>query len=377
MEPMNCTVDYDGSKAHLYVGTHMQTVDHFRAAEILGLAPDKVELTTTFLGGSFGRRANPSSDFVTEAAHVAKAVKKPVQVLWTREDDMRGGQYRPLVHHAVKVGVDKAGKIVAWRHTIVATSIIAGTQFEPMMMKDGIDPTSVEGVADSPYAIPNLHVELHSPKLPVPVQWWRSVGHSHSAYVMETMIDEVAAATKQDPLALRLELLKKHPRQVAVLKTLKDKAGWTKPLAEGMARGISIHESFGSVVGHVAEVSVDNGQPRIHRIVSAVHCGRVVNPGGATAQVESGIVYGLSAALYGAITLKDGRPEQGNFDTYRVLSAAETPKIEVHFVPSDAPPTGLGEPGLPPTAPAVANALAKLTGKRVRALPLVGRGASA
>lgn len=369
MEPLNCTVDYDGERCHIYTGTHMQTMDHGTAAKVLGLDPSKVELTTTLLGGSFGRRANPNSDFVMEAVHVAKPFKKPIQIVWTREDDMRGGYYRPMVHHRVKVGFDAKGAVTAWKHAIVSPSIMAGTPFEAFATKDGIDGTSVEGVADSPYQVPNMHVELQSPKYPVPVQWWRSVGHTHTGFVMESMIDEAAVQAKADPVAYRLKLLAKHPRHVAALKLAATKAGWGKAMPKGHAQGVAVHESFGSVVAHVVEVSLVDGMPRVHKVTSGVHCGRVINPGGAKAQVESGIVYGLSAALYGAITLKDGRPEQGNFDTYRVLAQAEMPVIDVHFVPSEDAPSGLGEPGVPPTAPAVANAVAKLTGKRQRSLP--------
>lgn len=376
MEPLNCTIDYDGTKANIYVGTHMQTADWMTAVKILGLTPDKVQLQTTLLGGSFGRRANPNADFVSQACTVAKALKKPVQIVWTRQDDMQGGYYRPAVHHAVKVGLDKAGVVTAWKHTIVSPSIVAGTPFEAMMLKDGVDVTCVEGVADTPYGFPNMHVDLHLPKLPVPVQWWRSVGHSHTAFVMESLVDELAAAAKMDPIEYRLKMLAKHPRQVAVLKLVRDKSDWTKPLPKGHARGVAVHESFGSVVAHVAEVSMENGQPRVHRVVSAVHCGRVINPNGAAAQVESGVIYGLSAALYGAITLKDGRPDQANFDTYRVMMGYEAPKVEAHFVQTEDHPTGLGEPGTPPIGPAVASAIAKLTGKRVRALPMVGGEAS-
>jgi len=330
-----------------------------------------VTFETTFLGGGFGRRACPGSDFVIEAVQVAKAVGKPVKVIRTREDDMRAGYYRPMFHDRISACLDGNSKPLAWHHTIVGQSIIAGTPFEGAMVKNGIDDTSVEGAADTPYAIPNLQVELHSTKNAVPVLWWRSVGHSHTAFVMESFLDELAAMAGKDPLQFRRDLLQKHPRHLKVLETAADKAGWGKPLPAGRGRGLAVHESFGSFIAQVAEVTLNaKGELRVHRVVCAVDCGRIVNPDTIRAQMESGITFGLSAALYGAITFKNGRVEQGNFHDYPIVRMAAMPKVEVHIIPSDAPPGGIGEPGVPPIAPAVANALFAASGARVRSLPL-------
>jgi isoquinoline 1-oxidoreductase beta subunit len=370
MEPLNCTVDLRADGCDIWTGTQMQTLDRDAAARIAGLPPEKVRVHTTFLGGGFGRRANPASDFVAEAVQVAKAVGQPVKVIRTREDDMRAGFYRPMSHHRLAAGLDADRRISAWRHTIVCQSIMAGTPFEAMI-KNGIDETSVEGAADTPYACPNFLVDLHSPRLPIPVQWWRSVGHSHNAFVVESFLDEVAHAAGRDPLALRRTLLAGHPRHLGVLELAAKKAGWGTPLQAGHARGIAVHHSFGSYVAQVAQVSVSNyGNVRVHRVVCAVDCGRIVNPDTIAAQMESAIVFGLSAALYDAITLEKGRVVQGNFDDYRLLALDETPRIEVHIVESNEAPGGIGEPGVPPIAPAVANALFAATRARVRSLPL-------
>ncbi|HRE14124.1 MAG TPA: molybdopterin-dependent oxidoreductase, partial [Usitatibacteraceae bacterium] len=259
MEPLNCTVELRGDSAELWVGSQFQTMDHAAAAKTLGLPPEKVKLNTLPAGGGFGRRANPATDYVKEACEIAKAVKVPVKVIWTREDDIRGGYYRPMAVHRVEAGLDAKGAIAGWTHAIVSQSIIAGTPFEPYLVKDGVDHTSVEGTADTPYDIPNLAVSLHTPKNAVPVLWWRSVGHTHTAFVMETMVDELAQAAGQDPLAFRRTLLAKKPRHLAVLDLAAAKAGWGKPLAKGRGRGIAIHESFGSVCAQVAEVSIEGG----------------------------------------------------------------------------------------------------------------------
>ena len=372
MEPLNCTVEVRGDSAEIWVGSQFQTVDHAAAAKTLGLAPEKVKLNTMLAGGGFGRRANPASDYIVEACELARDAKVPVKLVWTREDDIRGGYYRPMYVHRVEVGLDAAGAVKAWSHAIVGPSIVAGTTFEPMMVKEGIDPTSTEGVADSPYAIPNMQVMLHTVDAGVPVLWWRSVGHSHTAFVMETMIDELAAAAGKDPLALRRELLAAHPKVLRVLELAASKAGWGSALPPGRARGIAVHESFGSVCAQVAEVSLVDGKPRVHRVVAAFDCGLVVNPLTVEAQVQGAIAFGLSAALHGRITIKDGQVEQSNFHDYPVLRMSEMPQVEVHLVPGGDKPTGVGEPGTPPSAPAVANALFALTGKRARSLPLAG-----
>jgi isoquinoline 1-oxidoreductase beta subunit len=330
-----------------------------------------VKLNTLPAGGGFGRRANPASDYVVEACEIARGTKVPVKVVWTREDDIRGGYYRPMYVHRVEAGLDAKGAIVGWNHAIVGQSIIAGTAFEPFMVKDGVDETSVEGVSDTPYDIPNFAVTLHSPKSAIPSLWWRSVGHSHTAFVMETMIDELAAAAGEDPVAFRRKLLAKHPRVLAALELAAQRAGWGTPLPAGRGRGIAVHESFGSVCAQVAEVSVEQGAVKVHRVVAAFDCGLVVNPLTVEAQVQGAVAFGLSAALHSAITFKDGRVQQSNFHDYTVLRLGDMPKVEVHIVPSTADkPTGVGEPATPPIAPAVANALFALTGKRARALPL-------
>ena len=370
MEPLNCTVNFKGDSCEMWVGSQFQTVDQGAAARVLGLKPEQVKLNTVLAGGGFGRRANPAADYIVEAAEIAKAIKVPVKLVWTREDDIKGGYYRPMYIHRVETGLDVSGNVVGWNHTIVGQSIIAGTAFEPMMVKDGIDATSIEGVADTPYDLPNFQAMLHSPKSGVPSLWWRSVGNTHTAFVMETMIDEVAAAAGMDPLELRRKLLAKHPRIVNTLNLAAAKAGWGTPLPKGRARGIAVHESFGSVCAQVAEVSLEGGNVKVHRVVAAINCGIAVNPLTIEAQVQSAIAFGLSAALHSAITLKDGRVEQGNFHDYQVLRAGEMPQVEVHIVASTDKPTGVGEPGTPPIAPAVANAVFALTGKRVRALPI-------
>jgi len=371
MEVLNVTVDLKPDQCTIWTGTQAQTMDRNMAAKIAGLKPEQVQIHTMYLGGGFGRRANPRSDFVHEAVEVAKAVGKPVKVVWTREDDMRGGYYRPMWADRIEAGIAKDGKPLAWKHIIVGQSIVADTPFEPMLAKNGIDGTSVEGAATLPYLIPNVQVELHSPKNAVPVQWWRSVGHSHTAFVVETMIDELAHLAGKDPVAYRLDILPATSRYRGALTLAAERAGWGKTqLPAGHAYGVAVHKSFESYVAEIAEVSVENGKARVHRVVAAVDCGTVVNPDGVRQQVEGGIVFGLSAALHGAITLENGRVMQANFDKYQPLRLSEMPQVEVHIVESKEDPTGIGEPGTPPIAPAVANALFALTGKRLRRLPL-------
>jgi len=371
MEPLNCFVDLKSDSCLIRTGSQFQTVDRAAAARVAGLSPEQVTFETTFLGGGFGRRACPASDFVVEAVQVAKAVKQPVKVIRSREDDMRAGFYRPMWYDRISACLDGQGMPLAWQHRIVGQSIITGTAFESAMVKDGIDDTSVEGAANTPYAIPNLQVELHSPKNAVTVLWWRSVGHSHTAFVMESMLDELAHAAGKDPYQYRRALLKEHTRHLRVLETVAAKARWGRPLPRGHAQGIAVHESFGSYVAQVAQVSLSaKGEVVVHRVVCAVDCGRIVNPDTVKAQMESGIIFGLSAALYGAITLKNGRVEQGNFDSYPLVRMNATPKVEVHIVASDEAPGGVGEPGVPPIAPAVANALFRVSGARIRTLPL-------
>ncbi len=373
MEPLNCTVKISTDACEIWSGTQFQTPDQMAAAMITGLKPEQVTIHTTFLGGGFGRRANPTSDFVVEAVHVAKAAGAAVKTVWSREDDVHGGYYRPMYLHRARVALNADGMPAAWDHVIVGQSILAGTPFEAMMVKDGVDATSVEGVSDSPYlkGVADHRVHLHSPSTGIPVLWWRSVGHSHTAFVMESLIDELAAAVKKDPLEYRRLLLKDHPRHLGVLNLAAEKIGWdtSKPLT-GRARGIAVHESFGSFVAQIAEVSMEAGKVRVHRVVCAVDCGIAVNPDGVVAQMESGIAFGLGAALHSALSFKEGRVQQSNFHDYRVLRLNEMPLIEAHIVPSTERPSGVGEPGTPPIAPAVANAIAALTGQRLRELPL-------
>lgn len=378
MEPMNCVVKLSADACEIWNGEQFQSIDQPAVAQLLGMKPEQVKLNMLFAGGSFGRRANPQSDYVLEAVQVAKAIggRVPVKLVWTREDDMRAGYYRPAYVHALKGGLDAQGNIVAWQHRIAGQSILTGTAFEGMMVKDGIDATSVEGASNLPYAIPNLGVELHSPKMGVPVQWWRSVGSTHTAFSTETFLDELAAAAGKDPFQLRRALLAKAPRHKRVLEMAATEADWTLPLVSARVgdrrgRGIAVHESFNTVVAQVAEVTVrKDGSWRLDRVMCAVDCGVAVNPDIVRAQMESGIAYGLTAAMYGAITLKDGVVEQSNFHDYMPLRLTEMPRIGVYIARSDEKPTGVGEPSTPVIAPAVANALAAATGKRIRALPI-------
>jgi isoquinoline 1-oxidoreductase beta subunit len=369
MEPLSCTVSVMGDKCELWVGSQLQTLDVLAAAKTAGVPPANVKLNTMLAGGGFGRRTNLNSDYVVEAVAIAKKVGVPVKMVWTREDDMKAGSYRPMYVHRIEAGLDANDKIAAWNHTVVGQSLVAGTPFEPAFVKDGVDGSSMEGIADTPYDIPNMHATLHTTKIGVPVLFWRSVGHSHTAYAMETAMDDLAKLARQDPVAFRRAYLGKHPKVLKTLNLAAEKAGWGSALPKGRARGVAVHESFGSVVAHVVEVSMDKGELKLHRIVSAIDCGLVVNPLTVAAQVESAAVYGMSAALYGKITLKDGVVEQSNFHNYPLLRMAEMPKVEVHIVPGGETPTGVGEPGLPPIAPAISNALFALTGKRLRSLP--------
>ncbi|OJY57314.1 xanthine dehydrogenase family protein molybdopterin-binding subunit [Thiobacillus sp. 0-1251] len=379
MEPMNCVIRLGGDGCEVWNGEQMQTGDQYALAGLFGLKPEQVTIHMLYAGGSFGRRASSHSDYVLEAAQIVKAIngRAPVKLVWMREDDMRAGYYRPLFHHALEAALDDKGRLTGWRHRLVGQSIVAGTAFEKNLVKDGIDQVSVEGAANLPYAIPNMKVDLHTPKdIPVPVLWWRSVGSSHTAYSTETFLDQVAEAMGKDPVALRLELLATHPRHAGVLKLAAEKAGWgSTPLKPGKpgerrGRGVAVHESFNSYVAQVAEVTVaKDGSIKVDRIVCAVDCGIAINPDNVRAQVQGAIGFALSAALHGEITLKEGRVEQGNFDGYPPLRIHEMPVVEVHIVPSAAAPSGIGEPGVPPAAPAVANAIAAATGKHLTRMP--------
>ncbi len=371
MEPLNCVAHVRADGCDIWTGTQMQTTDRNAAAEICGLPPEKVNLTTTYLGGGFGRRAVPDSHFVREAVQISKAVGAPVKVQWSREDDIRGGWYRPATYNALRGGIDANGMPLAWTHTIVNQSIARGTPFEEGMIHEGIDHTSVEGAADSPYAIANFLVDYHMAPAGVPVLWWRSVGHSFTAFVKECFLDELAHLGGKDPYQLRLDLLKEQPRMAKLLQLAAEKSGWGQPLAKGRGRGIAVHESFGSLVAQVAEVSLDkDDRIRVHKVICAVDCGRVVNPDTVRAQMESGIVFGLCAALHGAITFKNGRVEQSNFHDYEVVRSDAMPEVAVHIRESGEALGGIGEPGTPPIAPAVANAVFAASGLRLRRLPM-------
>lgn len=373
MEPMNCVIRLGADGCEVWNGEQAQTLDQLSLAQFFGLRPEQVRINMLYAGGSFGRRASKSSDYLMETAHIVKAIRgrAPVKLVWLREDDMRAGYYRPMFHHALEAALDNSGRLIGWRHRLVGQSIMAGSPFA----KEGIDRTSVEGANNLPYAIPNLRVELHTPNdIAVPVLWWRSVGSTHTAFSTETFLDEVAAAMGKDPVALRSQLLAEHPRHAGVLKLAADKAGWGTPLraqpGERRGRGIAVHESFRTYVAEVAEVTVaKDGSVRVDRVVCAVDCGIAINPDNIRAQVEGGVGFALSAALHQKITLNGGRVEQSNFGDFPLLRINEMPAVEVHIVPSDAPPTGIGEPGVPPLAPAVANAIAAATGKRLRNLP--------
>ncbi|HSV82150.1 MAG TPA: xanthine dehydrogenase family protein molybdopterin-binding subunit [Ramlibacter sp.] len=376
MEPLNCTVRIGRDSADLWVGTQFPGLDGVAAARVLGLKPERVRINVQMAGGGFGRRATGGSELVVEACQVAKAARAagldaPVRTLWSREDDIRGGFYRPMHLHRAQVGFDAQGRVLAWDHVIVGQSIAAGTLFEGGMVKNGVDQTMVEGMRD-PYQVP-MRLSVHHPRLNVPVLWWRSVGSTHTAFVMETLIDEIARATRQDPVAYRMRQFgDRHPRHRAALQLAVDRSGYGKrQLPAGRAWGVAVHESFSSVVAYVVEASLQQGRPVLHRVTAGVHCNLAVNPRSVEAQVQGAAAMALSTCLPGsAITLKDGVVEQGNFGDFIVARITDMPQVEVHIVPSAEPPTGMGEPGLPPLAPAFANAVARLSGKPVRALPI-------
>ena len=371
MEPLNCVADVRADSCEIWVGTQFQTADLMTAAFITGLKPNQVKLHTTLLGGGFGRRGTLDSHFVSEAVQVSKAIKAPVKVVWTREDDIKGGYYRPKAHHKMSVGLDATGKPLYWEHNVVCQSFAIGTPMEAMMIQNGVDGMAVEGITNLPYPIPNMKVAWNMAPVGIPTLWWRSVGSSHTAFAVEGMIDEMAKAAGKDAYQYRRMLLEKHPRFIRVLDEAANKAGWTKPVPAGRGRGIAIHESFGTVVAHVAEVSITpNKTLKVHKVVCAIDCGQTVNPDTIRAQMEGCVVFGLTAALYGEITFDKGRVKQSNFYDYRMLRINEMPEVEVHILDSTEKMGGVGEPGVPPIAPAVMNALFMLTGKRVRSLPL-------
>jgi len=381
MEPLDAVVKLSADSCEIWAGDQFQTVDQSNAAKTAGLDPQQVSIHTLYAGGSFGRRANPGSDYIVEAVSIAKAYGAdgtPIKLQWTREDDIHGGLYRPMYYHKLEAGLNDKHELTGWRHVIVGQSIMADTFFAPIMIKEGIDPTSVEGAATIAYAIPNIAVDLSTTKNGVPVLWWRVVGSSHTTFAVEAFIDEVAHAAGADPFTFRRKLLEHEPRMKAVLELAAEKAGWSNgPMPKGKGRGIAVSEAFKTYVAQVAEVSVDEtGHVKVDRVVCAVDCGTPINPDIIAAQMEGGIGFGLGAVQYGAITLKEGRVEQDNFNSYRVLRMNEMPKVEVYIVPSTLPPTGVGEPGVAPVGPAVANAIFAATGKRIRVLPFPKAGAA-
>jgi len=391
MEPQNATAWIRNGRCEVWAPTQTPGIAQFRVAEAIGFDLDDVEIHTTMLGGGFGRRG--LVDYAVEAARIAQQVGKPIKVIWSREDDQAHDFYRPMSVSRIKGAIDQRG-IRAWLHRVVCQSIVANEAGDflgamvpkatpralrrmvaagpPRMMARGTlnDMTSTEGAHDLPYAIPNLRVEYTPVEAPVPVGFWRSVGHSHNAFVVESFFDELAHAANRDPYELRRTLLAKHPRHLAVLELAATKADWGKPLPAGVGRGIALHASFESYCAQVIEAAVEGNRVRVHRVVCAIDCGRVVNPGLVAAQVESAVIFGLSAALKQQITLREGRVQETNFHTFRALRMFESPIIETHIVPSTKDPTGVGEPGVPPVAPALCNAIFAATGKRIRTLPV-------
>jgi len=378
MEPLDCVIELKGGACQAWYGAQMQTLDHAAIAKVMGLGQDKVQIHTLLAGGSFGRRAQPASDIAVEAAEALKALGRDaaIKLVWTREDDIRGGRYRPMVVHRIRATLDGAGNIATWNQTVAAQSFIQGTPMA-QMMKDGIDPTLVEGAFDMPYALPNLRVGQQIMEGGVSTLWWRSVGHTHTAYAVETMIDELLAAAGKDPVQGRLDLLRDSPREAGVLRAAARMAGWNGARAgDGRARGVAVHKSFDTCVAQVAEVTRGaDGLPRVERVWCAVDCGVAVNPDVIRAQMEGGIGFALGAILYSQVTLDAGRVVQSNFHDYPVLRMAEMPRVEVAIVASREKPTGVGEPGVPPLGPAVANAWRVLTGTAVRELPFARRPA--
>jgi isoquinoline 1-oxidoreductase beta subunit len=381
MEPLACTVDLRADRCTIYTASQMPGIDAAGAARVTGLPQDKVEIVVQMGGGGFGRRGAPTAEYVREATAVAVALARtgqaaPVKVIWSREDDMRAGWYRPYTVHRAEIGYDDSGRILAWDHRIVSQSIGTGTPFEAYFLKDGVDALSIDGMRE-PYQVP-MQVSVHHPQLNVPVLWWRSVGSTHTAYAMETLIDEIAVATKQDPVAYRLKLIDGNPkaaRHRAALQLAVNRSGYgRRKLRAGHAWGVAMHESFDSVVAYVVEARMSGSgaerRPVLVRVTAGVHCNFCVNPRTVEAQVQGSVVMALATTMPGhAITLKDGVVEQDNFHQYTVPRMPDAPRVDVHVVPSQDPPTGMGEPALPPLAPALANAVARLTGERQRSPP--------
>ncbi len=374
MEPLACTVDLKADKCDVYTASQMPGVDTGAVAKLTGLKPEQIMIHVQMAGGGFGRRAVPTSEYIADAVNVARALaavgkRAPVKVMWSREDDMKAGYYRPFTVHRAELGLDAQGNILGWENTIVSQSILKGSPFEAFLVQNGVDGTTHEGMKDG-YDIP-INVSVHHPEVNVPTLWWRSVGSTHTAFVMETLIDEAAELGKQDPVAYRMKLLAKAPRHLAALQLAVDKSGYGKrALPAGAHWGVAVHESFESVVAFVLSASVKNGKPVIHSVDVGVHCNRVINPRTVEAQVQGSAVMALSTCMSGhAITMKDGVVEQSNFHDFPTARINDAPVVNVHIVPSNDPPKGMGEPGLPPFAPALANALRRATGKPLREMP--------
>ncbi|MEO0829689.1 MAG: xanthine dehydrogenase family protein molybdopterin-binding subunit [Pseudomonadota bacterium] len=381
MEPLNVTVLYDGESAQFWFGSQGPTIDHGVAAAVLGLPFEKIAINSLWGGGSFGRRVTADAHHVAEASMIAKAhleqsgEVRPIKLVYTRGDDIHGRYYRPLAQHAVRAGLDADGNISGWSHRAVGQGIAIGTPFEAAFVHNGVDHSLVEGIADTTYDLPDMALDVHHPDVGTKVLWWRSVGHTHTAYVMETMMDELATAAGRDPVEFRLAHLTNEPRLAGVLRLAAEKAGWDTPPPEGLHRGVAVHKSFNSYVAEVAEVRLrDDGTVKVERVVCGVDCGVAVNPDNIRAQIEGGIGYGLSAILREEITMTKGEVDQSNYPDYTPLRITDMPVVEVHIAASSEAPTGVGEPGTPPIGPAVANAVAAATGQRIRDLPFAKHG---
>ncbi len=368
LEPMNCTARVDDERCELWVPTQSPTGAAEAAAKITGFDAEQIRVNTTLLGGGFGRRS--AHDFVEDAVHLAKRMKAPVQVVYTREDDMKAGLYRPAGANVMRGAVDAEGWPLVWDQRIASPSIMRAKNWLSGM-KDGIDMTAVEGVRNLPYAIPNLHVRWADLELPVSLHWWRSVGSSQNGWVTECFFDELCALGGKDPVEARMRLLAEHPRHRRALALAVEKAGYGQPLAEGHAHGVAVHESFGSIVAQIAEVSLaQDGAPRVHRVVCVVDCGEAIHPEGVRHQMESGITMGLSAALWGEVAIEKGHITTANFDAYPIARIDQMPRVESFVIAEGDPMGGIGEPGTPPIAGAIGNAILKLTGKPIRRLPI-------
>jgi isoquinoline 1-oxidoreductase beta subunit len=376
MEPLSCVMERTAEGVEIWAGCQLQTLEQWTVAEVMDLHPDDVRIHTVFAGASFGRRANPRTDWIPELAHIVRASRldRPVQLVWTREDDVRGGCYRPVSLHTGRMGLDASGAVAGWEHRGVCASLVVGTPWSYPEARAGVDRASAGGIMETTYTVPDFRVDLHAPSSPVTVGFWRSVGDGHTIFMIETLMDELAERAGRDPVEFRLAHLPDDPRARAVLERAAREGGWGEPPPRGRARGVAT--SFDDVsdrrtyVALTAEVRLDEERLRIERVVAAVDCGVVINPNIVAAQIEGSISFAVSTVLRNQITLRDGAVVQSNFHDFEPTRLAEMPEVEVHFVDSDGPPSGIGEAGVAPLAPAVANAVAVLTGRRFRSLPL-------